>query len=100
MEIEAECVEDYLEDVVAMSTDFRVVESTTVESAPEPQATDDSCPVCLENYAQEKLKRFSLPDCTHTVCTRCLARMDRCPLCRVEVHDSIALDDDDSDSRY
>ena len=94
MEIEKECIEDYIEGMATLSADYGL-DDDAHEAPPERIEREDKCPVCLENFSEETLKRVPL-SCTHSVCARCIVRLDRCPLCRAFsiVYHTISLDED------
>jgi hypothetical protein len=47
------------------------------------------CPICLSQFNRRNRKSKVIVDCGHTVCKSCLDNIDLCPICRIEITDTV-----------
>ena len=62
----------------------------------ENEKKDESCPVCLEPIGNQPVSTGQCLHLCHTSCMKSWLAKDRtvsCPVCRVTLHDAIAIDD-------
>ncbi len=47
------------------------------------------CPICLSQFNRKNRKAKVIVDCGHSVCKCCLDNIDLCPICRMEITDTV-----------
>ena len=48
-----------------------------------------TCSICLRNYNLIRRNPMVLVSCGHSVCSECLIRIIKCPICRLDIEDTI-----------